>query len=396
MLKHICIISHQHLSRNPRVLKESIALEKLGFKITLLTSIYNDKLLTEDYKLSKQASINLVFYNDLISKNCISFTNRLFNKIGRKLNKLGVENKYALGYAPNKCLKLAIAQNACLYICHQELPTYIGTKLLKLGKKVAFDFEDFYSEDLLPSDRRYRPQKKLAAVEKFALNFGSLCYTTSSALAKDLQAKYSAKNRPNIVFNSFPGYFTSQQNNQSPIQLIWLSQTIGPGRGLEEFIKASNSTTKNSFVLNLRGNISDEYQLKLKQLLTNKKNILNFLPLIPSETIQDDLTNYQIGLATEPTLPLNKDLTISNKIFHYLSVGLPVIATKTKGQLSLQKDFGNAINYYSSSEELTTILEELDLVALIKSKKNIEHSYSAKYDWSIQEKHLQQMISEII
>lgn len=391
MTKNICIISHQHLCRNPRVLKESIALEKVGFHVTILTSIYSAKLLEEDYKLLQGKNIQYIFYNNLIKKDLSSYINRSINKLGRRINKIGFENKWALGYAPTPCFKMAIRQHADIYICHQELPTYIGILLLKKGKKVAFDIEDWYTQDLLPEAQKYRPQRLLAKVEHIALNTGNLVYTTSVPLVQELAQKYQSK-EPEVIYNSFD-YFSdsSLRSRDTHIKLIWISQTIGPGRGLEEFVQALNSISILNFELNLRGNTSDEYKSYLTSHLTNNKHQINFLPIIPNREIQQDLVNYDIGLATEHKYPTNKDLTISNKIFHYLSVGLPVIASATKGQLSLKDDFKGSIFYFDNNAELIKILSGLQKEELIKKTEEISSIYQEKYDWSFMEKKLQNL-----
>lgn len=395
--KQICIITHQHLCRNPRVLKESLALEKIGLGVTILTNVYSKKLLEEDHKLVKNKNIRYLFYNNLTEKNLANYKNRIINKLGRWASQLAIENKWALGYAPAECLKIALTQKANLYICHQELPAYIGTLLLKKGKKVVFDIEDWYSEDLLPQARKYRPQKLLEKTEQTALNLAQLVYTTSIPMAKELAEKYQSK-KPEVIYNSFSHFCSSTEKtaNTNNIKLIWLSQTIGLGRGLEEFVQSLNMVDNATFELNLRGHVSEEYKAYLMGLLINKKHQINFLPLIPNDEIQKDLINYDIGLATEPNYPLNKDLTISNKIFHYLSVGLPVIASSTKGQLSLQNDFKDSIFYFNNNEELIQILSTIKATKFQEKKEGILSKYQEKYDWDIIEKKLQHIIKNIL
>lgn len=397
MAKHICIISHQHLCRNPRVLKESIALENVGFYVTILTSVYSAQLLEEDYKLLEGKNIEYTFYNNLIKKDFSSYINRILNKLGRWINKIGFENRWALGYAPTQCFKMAMRQQAGIYICHQELPTYIGTLLLQNGKKVAFDIEDFYSEDLLEKDRKYRPQQLLEKAEKTALAKGVLNYTTSPALAKGVKEKYNSTRNIEVIYNAFNALnIIEPQKQDSTIQLIWLSQTIGPGRGLEQIIQALNHCYQNNFTLNLRGNIDREYQIALQKALSNNLHQIAFLPLIPNSQIQTDLSKYDIGLATELSNPLSRNLTITNKIFHYLSVGLTVIASNTQGQLSLKADFEDNIKYFETDKDLKEILENIDLEQITTTKKAILTSYKKKYDWPIQEKKLQNLIAEIL
>jgi hypothetical protein len=393
----ICIISHQHLCRNPRVLKESLALKKIGYKVIILTAIYSEKLLLEDLNLLTGHPIEYKFYSDLRIKNFSNYIIRAKNKIGRYLNVIGFENIFALGYAPDKCLSMAINTDADLFICHQELPTYIGTVLLEKGKKVAFDIEDWYTEDLLPAAQKYRPQSILKASEQKALTHGNATVCTSKPMAAELSVFYHSR-QPHVIYNSFTNFSVEQIEKPitNRIKMIWISQTIGPGRGLEELVSSLNEVYKIAIELNLRGNISEEYRYHLNTKLVNKDHEIKYLPLLPNSKIQQDLLNFDIGLASEPNSPKNKDLTISNKIFHYLSVGLPVLASATKGQLSLKEDFRDGIQYYHNTAELSEIFSSLDKTHLQNERAKILRSYREKYDWTIMEYQLQNIVKEIL
>ncbi len=394
--KRICIISHQHLCRNPRVLKEAIAIANLGFKVTILTSVYSQELLAEDYELLKGKGINYIFYNNLTINNIISYKNRFLNRAGREANKLKIENVYALGYAPHMALKIALEQNADLYICHQELPTYIGTILLRKGKKVVCDMEDWYSEDLLNHARKYRPQKILVDIEEYIMRNANLVLTTSYPMAQQLAHKYGGKT-PKVIHNSFSAFGKINiKKNPNHIKLIWISQTIGEGRGLESIVNAVNKINKLSYEINIRGVASEIYKQTLRSLLINPRHKIIFLPLIPNCQISNDLINYDIGLALELDKPLSRDLTLTNKIFHYLSVGLPVIASKTQGQLSLKSHFGKNIYYYNNTIELTAILDTLEPMHILEQKKEVMNIYKEKYDWMKEEIKLQNAIKGIL
>ncbi len=396
MQKKVCIISHTHLCRNPRVVKEAIAITQLGVKVTILTSIFSDKLLKEDLTLIKDAGIQYIFYNNLCSKNLKSFISRAANKVGRWLTAKGIENRWAIGYSPERCLHMSLTQNANLYICHQELPLYIGTLLQKKGKKVAFDIEDWYSEDLLQDARKFIPINLLRKIEQTALQSAELAYTTSEPMAKALSLRYQTP-EIGVIYNSFLGknlpYHIKEHNR---IKLIWISQTVGPGRGLEKIIQSLNKVTHLNFELNLRGEVSQSYMKNLKDKLVNPRHQLVFLSLIHSYDIQADLLKYDMGLALESSSPLSRDLTITNKIFHYLSVGLPVLASDTAGQLSLAKDFNNGIYFFNTQNELTQILSNVNLETLRKERAEILTAYNRKYDWEIMNIKLQQLVKKCI
>src|SRR5207237_6855140 len=70
-----------------------------------------------------------------------------------------------LGYDVNAILKTALRERADLTIVHSEAGLWVGSELLKHGMQVGVDFEDWFSEDLLPQDRVGRPIKQLKKYE---------------------------------------------------------------------------------------------------------------------------------------------------------------------------------------------------------------------------------------
>ena len=203
MKKSICIISQSHLSKNPRVLKEAIAFEALGYQVDIVNSVFSEKLQIQDLKLIEGLNIKVHPISDLRTKNFLSFYDKLVRKISTYLiSKFRLENILSLGYGISRYIKYCKKLNAHLYIGHQEVGLYVGVQLLKRKHNVAFDFEDWYAEDLLPKDRKSRPIRLLEALEHYALKHASVSLTTSKTLAKALSARY-AVNAPKVIYNVF-------------------------------------------------------------------------------------------------------------------------------------------------------------------------------------------------
>ena len=68
---------------------------------------------------------------------------------------------------------------------------------------MAVDVEDWYSEDLMFTDRRSRPLRLLRAAESFALNHAVYTTTTSESMAAGLAATYGCR-APLVLRNTFP------------------------------------------------------------------------------------------------------------------------------------------------------------------------------------------------
>ena len=219
----------------------------------------------------------------------------------------------------------------------------LAKDLIEEGFKVGFDFEDFHSQDLLSKDRVYRPFKLLSSLENFILHNASYCVTTSDSLANQLAKEYNAA-KPVTVYNSF-----HRLNSKEPKEilrdsnsLVWISQVIGPGRGLELLIEGI-SLSKLSYELTLIGKKDPEFcALVSKSYPINLK--LQFSDYIPPNEIASELEKFDVGIAFEEKNPKSRDLTITNKVFHYLNSGLAILATNTSGQFEMAQKTKSVIS----------------------------------------------------
>lgn len=338
--RRIVIVTSSPLCKNPRVLKEASALGRAGCDVTVLTIAGRsgdeavDRELLQDASFRKLALPYFGFHGRL---GLGAHAGRTFTSLARKLVPLGIERRSALGAFHRLC-QVARRTPADLAIVHTELGLAIGCELLKRGRRVAADFEDWHSQDLLPSARRHRPLRLLGRIEQTLLLKAAYTTTTSSALAHALHAAHGGS-EPYVITNSFPLQPAPppRETGRTPA-LLWFSQTVGPGRGLEAFVQSWTRTTAPSRLV-LLGEIGDDYK-KLLLSLTRaaKKPPIEFLPPTAPGELPAVIARHDIGLALEEKSPPNKDLTISNKILQYLNAGLAVVATRTAGHREVLQD----------------------------------------------------------
>jgi glycosyltransferase involved in cell wall biosynthesis len=398
-MKSVCILSQSHLCRNPRVWKEAFAVNKY-YSVTIITCFYDNKLLQEDLQLIGNRSIKYIPYVDIRKKNLTTLISKAIRKIAiSALQYLGLETAYALGYAPNKLLKAALNQRSDKYIVHQEMPSWVGIQLLKKGETVYFDLEDWYSEDLLPAARKKRPIKLLEKIEKIALSSSSGSWTTSVCMAKAMSDKYKSI-PPKSIYNSFPDNFFykkkiealeyKDRSDLTTPSLFWFSQTIGPGRGLEELMKALQSI-EHPFQLHLRGNINEQYRNKLIKSFPNYRNSLFFHSPIPNHELPQRIAEHDIGLALEKNTPLSRNYTITNKILQYLQSGLAIIASDTEGQKEVALKAKKALFLFGKSDDnLTKVINSLisDNDKILHSKQEARIAYLNNFSWKNEKKKL--------
>jgi len=392
----IVIVSQSHLCRNPRVVKEAITLSLEGYQVIILTAIYAENLYREDLEIIKAYDISYEFYSDLRKRIIGNFTERATRRIAMGLQFLfRMESVLSLGFNPNHLFKKCVGYDADCYIMHQELATYTGIKLMKAGFKVVFDLEDWYSEDLLPQARRKRPNKLLKKMELNALR--SDCITTSFALAEQLAISYQT-HAAVVIYNVFPLRVNLLKENDinTPLKLFWFSQTIGAGRGLEQFIQVLQKIVI-KVELHLLGYISDNYRKELEVLMP-KQHGLYFHQLVGSGELADKTAEFDIGLALELQSPPSRDLTITNKFFQYLQSGLPVIASDTKGQNEVFEKFkpGFQLSQTPTAEEIAALNSWLNDSAALKLAKKNAMNAAFFYNWENESKKLIKLVKNIV
>ncbi|MFT3867258.1 MAG: glycosyltransferase [Nibricoccus sp.] len=331
--QRILIVSSSPLCRNPRVLKEATTLGRSRYDVTVLTIAGRTHDETTDRALLEGApfrKVALPYFGFDGTLGLAAHAGRTLTSIARKLVPLGIERRSALG-AFHRLYAAVRRTPADLTIAHTELGLAIGSELLEHGRRVAVDFEDWHSQDLLPSARRHRPLKLLSAIEQRLLKHANYATTTSHALARALGNLHHRAN-PVVIANAFPLQpAPAPRDTIRPPSLFWFSQTIGPGRGLEEFIDAWLLTSSTSSLC-LQGEISESYKTELlNRTRTSSKPPIVFQPLCSPRDLPTQIAKHDIGLALESQSPPSRNLTITNKILQYLNAGLAIVATSTEG-----------------------------------------------------------------
>jgi glycosyltransferase involved in cell wall biosynthesis len=326
----ILILTSGPACRNPRSLKEAITLAGAGFRVTYITVFHTEADAIEDQRLLASTPVRLLSIG--ARKGAKRFRQRLATWIARRLVERTPWSPSASLGPTGELLASAKQHPAELTIVHTEAAFWVGCKLMKYGRLVAADFEDWHSEDLLPKARRSRPLRLIRKLEKAILRGACFATTTSHSLSRALAESYGVT-PPQVLTNSFPLQPTPAIRPLREPEMVWFSQTIGPGRGLEQFIGAWGQLSPTTGRLTLIGALSPGYnQALLDGLPASVQSRITFRNPVPSDMLPDVLAGFDIGLALERSAPPSRDLTITNKILQYLNAGLAIIATPTAGQ----------------------------------------------------------------
>jgi len=356
MNPRILVLTSGPLCRHPRAFRAAKTLSSAGYDVTAMTVATRDEFERIDERLLEGAGFRKI----AIPFGKQQFAARAATWLARQAAARGWQSPRAFGpYAQLRHRAREFA--ADLTLVHTELALCVARELLREGRRVAADFEDWHSEDLLPEARRSRPLALLREVERDLLQHAVFTSTTSDALAGAL-ATISGGRKPLVLTNSLPLQPNPLPRASAPeVRIVWFSQTIGPGRGLEEFLDAWTLTSSPSRI-RLLGTVAADYRGGLlDRVPAERREYLEFIsPLDPAE-VPDFVAQHDLGLALEPVQPASRNLTITIKLLQYLNAGVGVLATNTAGQKeALERAPGAGILIETAKpESLARLLDEL-------------------------------------
>jgi glycosyltransferase involved in cell wall biosynthesis len=218
--------------------------------------------------------------------------------------------------------------------------------------------------------------------------------TTSAALANALAQAYGGP-EPAVVYNAFPwsdrddldGGAVDRVSREFP-SLHWVSQTVGPGRGLETLCEALRHVDT-PVEVHLRGRVAEADERWLRALFPDDRgHRLHLHDLVPPSELLSRITEHDIGLALEDYEPPSRNLTVTNKILHYLVAGLAVIATDTAGQAEIAARAPGAVALCRGNDAASMAAQINALVAeegaLVRAKAAALEAARIRFNWEAQ------------
>lgn len=340
----VLIVIGAHLASAPRAQKEAKALRLAGADVKVVGVCLSPALAREDSELAERMGIQFSPAVNLCNSGFGSLSVRLRQRLAREIySRLGWVSPRVFGIGAPEFLRFACLSKADITIVHSEVGLWVGRNLLQKGWKVAVDFEDWFSADLLPKDRKERPIEALEELEKFMLQNAAYCSTTSEPLANALAEFAKLPRAPVVIPNCFPVAERADalkkvaDTKRAKISFHWFSQTIGPGRGLET-LAAALQRLHGDWQMTLRGSLRGYRQWFENAFVESVRSRVHILDPVSNTELLARTMSHDVGLALEiPDCP-NRELSATNKIFEYLRAGLAVIATRTRGQEYVMRD----------------------------------------------------------
>ena len=366
----ILFLTTHNLATNPRLVKEIKLVLQHNYEVEVICYIFRNWSYEMNFKMLQE------FQNQGVKFHCIEagkknilqwFISVSKEKSARLLSKIVPLKNAALANAVsrrNVGLLAAVTKitSANWVIGHNPgalWATRYAGKRLKC--KMGFDVEDYHPGE--GNDKHLQGlTKKLMQQVLPKMDYVSFSAPLiMEAVKKDLNCS-NANWFTILNYSPADEFATPETIISGPLKLVWFSQNINIGRGLQLMLSSVQSNS-GRVELHLYGNVNPDFK---KNYLEGINNIFLHGALFQKQ-LHRELALYDVGLALEPAGDKNNDLAISNKILAYLQSGLYVIATNTNGQHSFMESFpgiGICFDYRknNSDEILEEILNNMDSI----------------------------------
>lgn len=363
-MKKVVHLTSVHARKDIRILlKETSSLAKAGFDVSLIVADG--------------------FGDDIVNNVKIIDVGTANHRLDRILNT--TKNVF------NKALSL----DADIYHFHDPELISTGLKLKKAGKKVVFDSHEDFASDLLTKTYIPRFLRMIMSVgfrvfDSYACKKFDSIITATPAIAE----LYSARGCKTIVINNFPIIdelsipHTEKENSACFIG----AQT--PIRGVKELV---NAIDKLDGKLYLAGPVVNE-AFKAELSSADGWNKVTDLGIIPRNEVSEVLAKCKVGLVTYLPAPNHVDAQ-PNKLFEYMSVGLPVVASHFPlwKEIVEDNDCGLCVDPANPDKIADAIQYIFDNpVEAKKMGENGMRVINEVYNWSVEEDKLITFYKEIL
>ena len=360
----VCIVTPGFISSSPRVFREADALASAGFDVRVvftqgpLEALRRFDVETtagrrwrwDAVKWSAAPGERVAFYWSGIR-------HRMFNRLPVGVQRLAPVAERAEGRVAPELATLAAAEPADLYIGHY--PTGLAaasSAAARHGARLGYDVEDLYVEIRPSAMVSVAERSRIEAIERRYVGACAHITAASQPLADEFATRYGGSS-PLAIHNchawsdrgTIDG-LTRDRAGRKP-SLYWYSQTVGLDRGLQDVIVAA-SRLNGAVQLHIRGTIDGHVRDVLTRLARDRgiESDVHLHGPVPPGDLLSRAAEHDIGLAVETPDSLSRQLSVTNKLFLFLTAGLAIAASDLPGQRSVLATCGAASRSFPAGQ----------------------------------------------
>ena len=410
MMGKVCVFLTNCYENDARVKRECSALKEAGYKVRLIY-VQNYKNRLKEYEIIDEIEIVRI---DQFSKIL-----ELIYKLWRWIRGVALNIK-------NNRLMLIVLLPLSIIV----LPMYIVVKILNIRKFFRFikklsiifrmiiegmkdDYDIYHCNDLdtllqgficskvlrnrvlvydshevQTSRTGYKGKKKYAILEKVIINKVDKMMMTTETRAEFTEKIYGI--RPEVIHN-YPLYMEKQKekNNLRKIAnidkdepILLYQGGIQIGRGLEKIIEAIPKFNKGIIVFIGDGAIKEELEKMVLDYGVSDR--VRFIPKVDVEELMYYTQHAYLGFQVLQNVCFNHYSTLSNKLFEYMMMEVPVVASDFPeiSRVVREEKTGLCINPHDSNNIADAVNLLLENRRLYEEMKGNCKSAKLKYNWN--------------
>lgn len=297
-----------------------------------------------------------------------------------------------------RVLSAALRLDADLYHLHDPELIPIGLKLKQVGKKVVFDSHEDVPDQILSKSYLWPSSRQLIS-RTFSLYERRACRQFDGIVTAtpSIRDKFLTINPRTVDVNNFPvlGELDSAVPWQDKKAEICYVGNIGAIRGIRELVRA-NDFLHSPARLNLVGGFA-EPSVEAEVKTYSGWARVNELGMLGRSGVREVMGRSVAGVVTFHSVP-NHVNAQPNKMFEYMSSGIPVIASN----FPLWRDIieGNDCGICVDPLDLKAIAAAIDRLVTNpdvarRMGQNGRNAIMSRYNWASEERKLHEFYSAV-